>query len=413
MSSEEGWAEVVLPFTVQPPGGTGPGEITLVLDENASVHERSAELTVGGNVFLITQAGMVPEYALSQEALSADASGDALTLTLTAVPADAPWEIAELPDWVSVSQASGTGSAELTFTFGENASVSDRSAAISIAAEELSLEQAGMVPEYALSQESLSAGAAGGALGVTLTAVPPDAPWQVANLPDWISISQAGGTGSAELTFTFAENASVSSRSAAVAVAGQTLSLEQAGMVPEYALSQEAVTIGFAGGELAIDLTATPSDAPWQVLDVPDWLMLTSASSGTGSTAVRFEVPENPSQSERSAQIGIAGLELLVLQHGAPPPSIFEDSEGTIDLGEGWKANALGYWYDAFFPIVYAFAIGDWLYIVGESEEIYYFWAMTEGFWGYTGASLYPFYLALTGARAGEWVEIALDDGGE
>ncbi len=89
--------------------------------------------------------------------------------------------------------------------------------------------------------------------------------------------------------------------------------------------------------------------------------------------------------------------------------SIFDDSEYTQDLGEGWKWNALGHLYDAFFPHVYSFGVGDWLFIIGESEEAYYFWALTHGYWAYTGAELYPYYLILTGEDSGTWIEVTTD----
>jgi len=126
---------------------------------------------------------------------------------------------------------------------------------------------------------------------------------------------------------------------------------------------------------------------------------------------------------ERTQSLTLQGGEMVVIEDGAFPTAVldfpvpddaspwpvFSDCDATFDLGGGWLWNAFGYLYAEFYPYVYSFGLRDWIYIIGESEEAYYFWAHSEGYWGFTGADHHPLYYALTGEDAGSWVEVGAD----
>jgi len=84
------------------------------------------------------------------------------------------------------------------------------------------------------------------------------------------------------------------------------------------------------------------------------------------------------------------------------PRSIFW--ERSVDLGGGFKWGGIGHIYDYFYPLVYAYSLQTWMYVVGESESEYYFWDMIQGYWAYTGTPYYPYYYIMTGSSAGGWV---------
>ncbi len=87
--------------------------------------------------------------------------------------------------------------------------------------------------------------------------------------------------------------------------------------------------------------------------------------------------------------------------------SIFRGSDGTLDLGHGWRWNSMGYFYDTHYPFVFAFGLDTWIYVIGDSEESYYFWSYTDEAWVWTGRAHYPSFLVLTGDAAGDWVDPA------
>lgn len=95
-----------------------------------------------------------------------------------------------------------------------------------------------------------------------------------------------------------------------------------------------------------------------------------------------------------------------IIAHFEPlPVSIFRSGK-TTDLGNGFKWNSLGYLYDPYFPFVYSYSFDDWLYVVGSSEESFYFWVFKPAFWAWTGSSSFPYYNILTGPQAGSWMKV-------
>ncbi len=82
----------------------------------------------------------------------------------------------------------------------------------------------------------------------------------------------------------------------------------------------------------------------------------------------------------------------------------FWDPFVTDDLGFGWRWNpGLGHIYAAEFPVIYSYGLGDWIYILGETETSYYFWTYTHASWGWTGSETYPYYFLFGEDGTGSW----------
>ncbi|MDX2110937.1 MAG: hypothetical protein SFY80_11915 [Verrucomicrobiota bacterium] len=81
---------------------------------------------------------------------------------------------------------------------------------------------------------------------------------------------------------------------------------------------------------------------------------------------------------------------------------ITETSSTTYDLGNGFKYNFnLGYIYDGFYPFLYLYDRGGWIYVVGKNEAGYYFFHFGREHWGYAGVGFYPYYVVLGGPQDG------------
>ena len=70
-----------------------------------------------------------------------------------------------------------------------------------------------------------------------------------------------------------------------------------------------------AGGAGRINLAA-PDGCRWVTACSDSWIVLTSAASGSGSSAINYEVRENFDGAARSAQISVAGQSFTVMQEG-------------------------------------------------------------------------------------------------
>ncbi len=126
--------------------GTGSGSLAFSFSPNTSLHSRSATVTLNNFFsFTVTQAG-VPA-ALSESAKMISTAAGSATLSLT-VPAGTPWTAAATSPWLTVSPASGTGPATVTYSFTANASATARVAALVVAGRRFSLTQIGTSGNY-------------------------------------------------------------------------------------------------------------------------------------------------------------------------------------------------------------------------------------------------------------------------
>ncbi len=129
--------------------GSGGGAVQLDVLENPSVQSRQGSLSIGDQVFTVSQDGIACQYDLAPNplALCPDADSAAVDV-LTANGCD--WSFSGLPAWLSIdSNASGIGSESSDFSSQENATESMRQASVFLDssaqnnAAVLSVQQAG------------------------------------------------------------------------------------------------------------------------------------------------------------------------------------------------------------------------------------------------------------------------------
>ena len=174
------------------------------------------------------------------------------------------------------------------------------------------------VPVFSLMPASASLSSAGGTGTVTVTTTPSDSSWTASSGVSWIAItSGASGTGNGTVVYSVTANNSVSGRSGALTIAGQTFTVMQSGAMPSFTLTPPSANIAAAGGAETVSLTATPPDAPWTIATPPSWITITSPTSGTGSAVISYTAGANPSSSSRTGSVSIAGLSFSITQAGA------------------------------------------------------------------------------------------------
>lgn len=156
--------------------------------------------------------------------------------------------------------------------------------------------------------QSFTAAEGAGLIGVTTQA---GCAWQamVTSGADFITIEgvASGNTGSGAVAFRVAANPSLNSRSGALTVAGQTFSVTQSGIACVYGIAPDVQAFDANGGSGSVTITATMG-CPWQaVSDAPGFVALTSAGSGSGNGAVRYNVTANPGAGQRAGSLTVTG----------------------------------------------------------------------------------------------------------
>ena len=147
VSSSQVWC------SVSPKSGSSDGSVSVSVEENTSLSERTATITVeseaGSQTVKVIQSGAEPVLQLNKNDLSftSNAGSDSFTIT-----SNTSWIITSDQTWCMVSSSSGSDNAIITVNVTENESTFSRSATITVKAGDMSktiaITQTGANPEY-------------------------------------------------------------------------------------------------------------------------------------------------------------------------------------------------------------------------------------------------------------------------
>jgi hypothetical protein len=292
-------------------GGSGSGTVTYSFTANAGP-ARSGTITIGGQAFTITQAsGCTPSLSATSQALGS--SGGTGSVNVTAA-GGCGWTAASAnPDWLTITGAtSGTGNGTVTFTAAGNPGAA-RSGTLTIAGQNFTVtESAPCAFSIAPQSQNFEMSGGGGSVAVTTAG---GCAWSAAsNNPDWIGITSApSGNGPGSIGFSVGANGGPA-RSGTITVAGQPFTVTQAAFVCTYTIAPPGQVADAIGGNGAMTLT-TPGSCTWTAASTVDWIVLTSAPSGTGSTTITFFISANPG-APRNGTVTVAGQVFTVTQSG-------------------------------------------------------------------------------------------------
>jgi len=301
-------------LVVNPPSGTGAATVSLTAAASTSAFPRTGTAVVAGQAITVTQAAGVNTFTTSLPASWApSAAGGTLgPLTVDATLSDAPWTATSSAPWVTVTPASGLGSGAVTLTAAANASVQPRTATVTVAGQTVTVTQAGGVNTFTVSPITWAVAVGGGTRSLSVSASLSDAPWTAASDATWLTLSASGGTGSGAVTLTAAANPSVHARTGTVTLAGQTVTVTQAGGVNTFTVSPLSWNAPDRGEERVLNIAATYGDAPWTATAHVPWLIVGQAS-GNGPLSMSVMVVQNTGP-ERIGTLTVAGQTVTVTQ---------------------------------------------------------------------------------------------------
>jgi hypothetical protein len=264
-----------------------------------------------------TSLGPAPakcQISLGTPSSTVAASGGSISVAITTEP-ECTWTATTNVSWMTLaSSASGQGPSSVNVQISPNPVAASRTGSVTVNDQPLGIVQAAASCQFSLAPGSQTIASAGGSGTIAVTATP-GCSWSVTGLPSWVTItSGASGNGNGTVIFSVAVNPDGISRTATLAVAGQTVTMTQQAAGCSYSLDHAAQTIGAAGGAgTPIAITATPGCA-WTAASSATWLSDVTPASGTGNGAVNFLVAANPNGTPRTGTLTVAGQTVTITQ---------------------------------------------------------------------------------------------------
>ena len=204
--------------------GSGDGSVIFKVPANTSL-ARTGTLMVAGNTVNVAQAGCT--YTLSQESISASASGVSSSPISVMTATGCEWSVTSNTSWIAVaSGSSGIGDGTFSYSIASNNTGPARYGILTVTGHTVTVTQAECV--YAIGPTSLtidSSGASEQPVTVTTTS---GCTWTAVSNAAWITVTN-GSTrkGNGTVTITVAENTTGAARTGTMTIAALTFSVTQ------------------------------------------------------------------------------------------------------------------------------------------------------------------------------------------
>jgi hypothetical protein len=160
----------------------------------------------------------------------ADAAGGSGTISVS-INRECSWTARSDADWLKITSATtGQGDGTIAYSVAPNAVVTMRRANLVVNDSSLAVQQAAAACLYRLDRTERSFDPTGGSQTVSVSAQT-GCSWTAVSRSSWVSVSGgASGNGDGTVRIVVDGNASAESRSGAVAIANQMLTIDQAGV---------------------------------------------------------------------------------------------------------------------------------------------------------------------------------------
>jgi hypothetical protein len=239
--------------------------------------------------------------------------------------------------WITVSAVSGTGAGSLGFTVAANTSTA-RTGHLNIGGQTLTVTQAADTPppscSYAINPTSQSINALGGT-GTIAVSTTTTCSWAATSNDGWITVTGgASGSGNGNVTISVAPNFGPA-RAGTVTIAGKTFTVNQAATTCTYSIDPSSKSFNENGATNQKIDVKTQGGCAWTAISNTNWLTVVSGQIGLDNGEVRYNVAANPTGTDRTGTLTVAGRTFTVDQSGMPCSYTISPTTQTIAKAGG------------------------------------------------------------------------------
>lgn len=241
-------------------------------------------------------------------------------------------------DWISIVNAAGTGSRNISFSVTGNPGVAPRVGQWTVGDKTIAVTQTADCA-FTLTPASASLPSARTPSSFLINANANRCAWTAVPQDSWLSISLGGsGTGDGTSGYTAEQNLTPAARTSSILVVNRSHTVNQAAGSCNYTYGLGIPGIVPAeGGTYRLPISTS---CVWQVRSTVDWISFTSATTGTGAGTVEVVIARNAGFGQRSSRIENWNSPFTVTQAGQPcaltlnpSPVNFTAVGGTTSVG--------------------------------------------------------------------------------
>ena len=321
--------------------GTGPGTITIAVATNSG-DVRSASVVVADRTVRITQAANIVApvvtpptacvYTVTPAVTSIGAAGGGGSTLSIDTSEGCEWSAASNAGWLTITSDSHSfGPDSVTFSAAANTGA-QRTGTLTIAGRVVTVTQAAASAtptcSYVVNPTTLSLPSSGSSRSSFTVTTTNSCSWTAAATnASWISItSGASGSGNGTVNISAAANPTSSLRTATLTIAGQQITVTEAGISCSFAVAPTTATIGAAGGSGTPIGVTTSAGCTWTTTGTPSWITLATGQAGTGNGTVTYTAQPNTGPL-RTATLTVAGQTVTITQSSGCTFTISPTSE--------------------------------------------------------------------------------------
>ncbi len=295
----------------------GNATVNYSVTANPSSNLRAGVLLIADKTVPLIQWGAPCTYAISPTEQAHGSGLENGSVHVTAVN-DCTWFVENTNAWITITaNANGVSSGDVQYAVAPNPTAIARSAVLTIAGQQYTVNQAGAPCTFMLTPDSRNHGYIEETGSINVTTIT-GCSWTVSNSNSWITIlSSLNGTNNGSVSYRVAANPNGSARTGNLLIAGQAFAVSQSGAPCDFTLSATSASHGYQAANGLVTVT-TLNGCDWTVVNTNSWITISSGANGTGSGNVNYSVGENLNANGRSGTVVIAGQTFDISQTGAP-----------------------------------------------------------------------------------------------
>jgi uncharacterized repeat protein (TIGR03803 family) len=320
--------------------GSGNGVVSYSVAANTNTIGQSGSITVGGQTYTVTEAAVACVVAPTATSASFSRTGGSSNIVITANGTNCTWTAVSNDGFITITAGgSGSGNGTVNYTVATNTSTVVQTGSITVAGQTYTITEAALSCSVAPASTTANFGAEGGASNVVITANGTNCVWTAVSHSSFITITAGGsGSGDGTVSYTVAPNTIPFDESGSMAIAGQTFRVTQAaGVSPDcrFTLGPTTIHLPFKGGTKTVKVKSRGTDCEWSAASNDSFIMITSATSGTGNGTVHYTVPGNTNATPLSGTMTIAGQTVTINQDAGGCIYSFSPKNGKLKAAGG------------------------------------------------------------------------------